>query len=207
MVGLGLSVDNRALTILSGLEEAISDWSVPLANFHAYMIREVDEQFKVAGDGTRSTFARGVWWPGFAPQYTRKTDGVVVPAWGGVPNIGQYSWINQRRRESQKARGEKADRTNRNRKVKGRKRPSGQRITPSSKLMQDTGATRATAMTGFVEETPTSITMGPGTPYAARQNAMRQFVFFQTPKDQEELERQAMRWLRTEVKGLEARGA
>lgn len=205
MVTLEWGEQEGALAMLSGIVEVLDDWTVPLANFRAYMIHEVDEQFRVAGDGTRSTFARGVWWRGFALQYVRKTDGVAVPAWGGVPNIGQYGWIAQRHREKLKADGKKPPRLNKGRMIKGRKRPSGQRITQSSKLMQDTGATRSTALTGVYEATPTSIRMGPGTPYATHQNAMRQFLFFQTPQDQEALDREAVRWLRAELNAKQRR--
>ena len=54
-------------------------------------------------------------WKWFAPQYKRKTDGVTVPAEGGVPRLD--------------GRGE----------VLGRLRPSGARIDASSNLLRDTG--------------------------------------------------------------------
>lgn len=40
---------------------------------------------------------RGEHWPALEPQYTRKTDGVVVPVWGGVPRAvlggGRYQQL------------------------------------------------------------------------------------------------------------------
>jgi phage gpG-like protein len=75
-----------------------------------YHLRQVSRTFQVQGarDGAPA-------WKPFSDQYTRVTDGVTVPAWGGVPKI----------------RGKGL--------VKGRKRPSGKRITEQSKLLQDTG--------------------------------------------------------------------
>lgn len=61
---------------------------------------------------------RGHRWAGFKDQYTRKTDGQVVPAQGQVPRLDK--------------RGN----------VKGKKRPSGQRVTAQSILVQDTGHLR-----------------------------------------------------------------
>ena len=59
----------------------------------------------------------GNTWPAHAPQYTRKTDNVTVPAWGGVPKLH--------------GRG----------KVKGRLRGGSRnvRLRASSKQMKDTG--------------------------------------------------------------------
>jgi hypothetical protein len=55
------------------------------ATFRAYMARVTHDTFDALGKGG-GTY-RGVTWAPFADQYTRKTDGVVVPAWGGVPRL------------------------------------------------------------------------------------------------------------------------
>lgn len=128
---------------------------------------------------------RGVTWPYFAPQYTRKTDGVTVPAWGGVPHIGQYSWISEHKRANQKARGEKVDRTNKNRLVKGRKRPSGKRIKEGDALMQDTGTMRRSVVTAWdiARIDDRRAEFGTGLRYAPQQQARRLFLFFEPGVD------------------------
>lgn len=122
---------------------------------------------------------RGVFWPWFKDQYTRKTDGVTVPAEGGVANIGQYSYVQERRRENQKAAGLKVDRTSKRRKVQGKRRPSGKRVTKASNLMRDMGR-MAAAVSSSRRLTNGGNTVELVTPvsYAARQNDMRPFAFF-----------------------------
>lgn len=114
------------------------DISPVLRAFHAYMVRQTDLMFEKAG-GPGSAVAggeyRGVTWPGFASQYTRK-DGTEVPAWGGVPRAdGKGS-------------------------VKPRLRPSGQPVTPASLLVQDTGRLRQRAASEVLEITPFSLAFG-----------------------------------------------
>ena len=138
---------------------------------------------------------RGVTWPWFADQYTRETDGVTVPAEGGVPNIGQYSWIAKRHRERLKAAGQKVQYARKNRMVKGRLRPSGKRVTRASSLMRDRGILYASAATvrriinrGRTLEIVTP--MG----YAWAQQELRPFSFF-TQDDS----RTYLRWAGEEV--------
>lgn len=101
---------------------------------------------------------RGVTWKDWAPQYTRK-DGTVVPAWGGIAKV----------------RGKGM--------VKGRKRPSGTRVTRSSALMQDTMSLRTRAAL-VVRRNRLMLQLGPqGVRYAASQNARRPFLFFEIPQD------------------------
>jgi hypothetical protein len=105
---------------------------------------------------------RGVTWKDWAPQYVRK-DGTVVPAWGGVPKV--------------RGRGL----------VKGRKRPSGTRVTQQSALMQDTMTMRSRAAL-VVRRNRFMMQLGPqGVRYAARQNALRPFLFFEIPQDAKEI--------------------
>lgn len=96
-------------------------------------------------------------WKPFADQYTRKTDGVTVPAWGGVAKI----------------RGKGT--------VKGRKRPSGKRITKSSMLLQDTGTGRQSFIVQLLE--PKRIIYGSVLPYMGKHNSgngvpKREILFF-----------------------------
>lgn len=101
--------------------------------------------------GTR----RGVTWPWFSDQYTRKTDGVNVPAVGGVPLL----------------RGEGT--------VQARRRPSGALVDESSNLLRDTGLLASAAASvirvirgGTVAEIHTPIR------YAEAQQDRRPFTFF-----------------------------
>jgi hypothetical protein len=67
--------------------------------------------------------------------------------------------------------------------VKGKLRPSGQRIKDGDAVMQDTNTMRGRAAL-VIQQTDEQITMGPqGVSYAAEQNAMRPFLFFQIEKD------------------------
>lgn len=128
----------------------------PLIAWHAYMVRQTDLMFEEAGgpgSAVRGGSARGVVWPPFAPQYIRKTDGVVVPAWGGVPKL----------------RGKGM--------VKPRKRPSGQPVTPASLLVQDTGRLRQRAATEVVEVSPASLVFGTRLEYAPYQQELRPYLF------------------------------
>jgi hypothetical protein len=117
---------------------------------------------------------RGVKWEGMKPQYTRKTDGVTVPAWGGVPRV---------------AKGYGLKRKGGN--VKGRLRPSGQRVKQTSVMMQDTGAA---GMSGDILNAPLALTdsyleVGTSKPYAEKQDQMRPVVHWKVPEDENELGR------------------
>ncbi len=101
---------------------------------------------------------RGVTWKYFAPQYTRKTDGAVVPAWGGVRKI--------------RGRGN----------VKGRLRPSGQRIRNSDAVGQDTGHLRRAALTSRRLDLRRMV-LGTNIAYAEHFASRRPFAFFHLPDD------------------------
>lgn len=114
---------------------------------------------------------RGERWEPFRPQYTRKTDGVEVPAWGGVPKV----------------RGEGA--------VQGRKRPSGTRITPSSLLMQDIGRLVGQAASVHrIIRGGQAVEISTPAEYARKQNEARTFMKF-TRADKRRYSRWAARML------------
>lgn len=150
-----------------------ADFTRPLLSFRQYMAGAVDSLFDVLSYGRGQASHRGVSWPGFAPQYTRK-DGTVVPAWGGIPKV----------------RGKGM--------VKGRKRPSGTRLTPVSALMQDTANLRGKAITALFRQSKTALSFG--TPeavdYAGEQAARRPYLFFYLPQDQPALRQILLDWLR-----------
>ena len=111
---MNITVNTSSITkALSKLKIKADNARPLLTAISAFHLRQVSTTFTAQGKREEHSA-----WPSFAPQYTRKTDGVTVPAWGGVPKL--Y--------------GKGA--------VKGRKRPSGKRITPSSKILMDTGTLR-----------------------------------------------------------------
>ena len=119
--------------------------------FAQYMRVQTDNTFEANRLGGTH---RGVLWRYFAPQYTRQTDGVTVPAWGGVPKLRGGGM------------------------VKGRKRPSGARIAEGDAIMQDTGTMRARAALVVRMEKYNARLGVQGVNYAAAQHKTRPFLFF-----------------------------
>lgn len=142
-----------------------------LKRIHVYILGKTGLMFR---KNRRGGTYRGVYWPPFAPQYTRKTDGVTVPAEGGVRKVYGSGT------------------------VKGRKRPSGKRITQSSNLMRDTGglaqaagATRRINLKAVGGASMEGVTTGKQ--YAAEQQDLRPFLFFQLPEDARAIHRFVIR--------------
>ena len=129
--------------------------------FRVYMLRQTGLTFRSLKRG--GTY-RGVTWKPYADQYTRKTDGVTVPAWGKVRKVHGVGL------------------------VKGRLRPSGKRVTASSNLMRDTGRLSAAAgQTLSYRNRGKTMRMGTNVSYAEEQQKLRPFLFFQIPQDEEKL--------------------
>jgi len=129
---------------------------------------------------------RGVAWPAMQPQYTRKTDGVTVPAWGGVPRLAR-GWRKFRiegkpgRRGTRNAAGDPIRMRSTTGNVSGKLRPSGQRVKQSSTMMQDTGNMRNSIIGTPLALTNTMLTIGPkgaGEKYASEQHERRNVVFW-----------------------------
>lgn len=155
-----VETDGSAVTLL--LEDGarnLGDLTEAFLGFQAKMVSRVDRTFELAG-GPGSGVAGGldpyreISWSPFAVQRTRVIDGIEVPAWGGVPRVDR-----------------KGD-------LRGRKRPSGKRITAESLLMQDTGKMRQRAVIGWTDVGPDFLSYGPGptVPYAQEQNERRPFL-------------------------------
>lgn len=136
--------DKELLKRLEELGDRAKDGRKPLGAFYQDWRLDVTKSWvQVRADGGRF---RGASWPGFKPQYVR-SDGAVVPAWGGTPKV--------------RGRGS----------VKGKKRPSGQRVRPDSIMMQDTGRLRSALLTNAPVVNETTLRIG-GTDlpvYAERQ--------------------------------------
>ena len=169
MASVDLYIDTDEISKLFDDAEKVFDDVRPIfREFSLYMRQVTDNTFKKLRHGGSY---RGVKWEYFAPQYTRKTDGVTVPAWGGVPKLHGTGT------------------------VQGRKRPSGPRVKAGDSVVQDSGTLRARAalVTALKKN---RVEMGPqGVAYAAAQAALRPFVFFSIPKDSEALLSIAMKHL------------
>lgn len=149
---------------LQQLEERLEDGTQPLAAFDIEVKGEIGLEWGLNARA-EGGYVRGQWWEGFADQYTRKTDGVTVPAWGGVPKVKLGYRVIGRRLSlgtmSDRGRGRATYRGLRQTTpvlevelkgyrrgtVQGRLRPSGGRVTPQSILMVDRGRLRNAVLT------------------------------------------------------------
>ena len=130
-----------------------------IERFHDWFANECANAWKaitIAGG-----MFRGVFWPPMKPQYTRK-DGTVVPPEGGTPRVdGKGS-------------------------VKPKRSPSGQPITQTSVLVQDTGNLRNDflLMPKAKDDKRLLLEPSPGTlKYAEEQHKRRPWAFFISSDD------------------------
>lgn len=180
-MALKITIDDSELKDLQArIHRKIDNPQPLLKRFHVYMMGRTGQTFRQLRRG--GSF-RGVTWREYADQYTRKTDGVTVPAWGNVPRLRAGRSV--RTRSGQEAM------------VRGRLRPSGKRITPSSNLLRDTGRLAAAAGTtrrwSRGGRTLNMITQNVA--YGPKQQAMRPFLFFEIPRDLEVAARMAQEHL------------
>lgn len=175
-----LTIEDAAVQrMIRGVRVAAQDATAGFREFAQYMRVRTDQTFSRLRLG--GTF-RGVTWAYFKPQYTRK-DGTVVPAWGGTPRLraGRSA-----RTASGGFRKRGIGRTT-TKGVLGRLRPSGKRVKRGDAIMQDTKTMRNRAAL-VVRLTGNEMVLGPqGTIYAAAQNRMRRFLFFEVPRDSDKL--------------------
>lgn len=132
----------------------------------------------------------GKYWKRLEDQYTRKLDGQVVPAWGGVPRM-QAQFVNTRKKiglgwHRDKKTGKLVQNTRFGGNVQGRLRPSGGRIKQSSIMMKDTGNMRNSIYQEPLAVTRNYIHVGPSgvsEEYAKYQDEVRPVCFWQEPGD------------------------
>lgn len=165
MLELKVDTEEAERLVLDVLKK-VKDPKPVLKRFHGYMLGRTGATIQhlgraLAGTVGQSSSYRGATWKSYAIQYRRKTGGVVVPAWGGVPKI---------RGEGQ---------------VKGKLRPSGRRISARSNIMRDTGRLSAAAGQSrrWTDGGMTLEMFTRGIAYGPRQQSLRRFLFFETPKD------------------------
>lgn len=118
-----------------------------------------------------ATFRGNIFWKGPAPKHTRK-DGTRVPPWGQIASV-----VGPKRQ------------------LLGRLRPSGARVTPFSRMMQDTGNMIQAFLTApAIGPTKDYIVFSVENDYAVEQNDMRPFDQF-VPEDQSKLDELYRSWL------------
>lgn len=202
---LKITIDNRKAQLrIKGLRGRVADLRPALINFHTYTIRRTTLMFRKLGKRGGGEF-RGVKWPWFADQYTRKTDGVTVPAYGGVRRLrtgksgrtargriasGAFSDLRTRELSRHKVTREPT--------VRGRLRRSGTRVTRSSNVMIDTGQLFNAALTEFrLRQNKNAVRVIMDTPvrYAERVHKKRPFQFFEDPRDVTVLEQMILKRL------------
>lgn len=159
--------DKKQRRFLEGVKNAskpLKRWAV---RFGTILLRALDKMtygrlYSVFGRGAGITFREGIRWAHVGPQYKRKTDGVIVPPWGGVPRIragvqqkGQNVNYQQNRITNairatpgskiwgryvrfDKYKGKYVERVFGN--VRGIQRPSGVRVKPGHVVGHDTGS-------------------------------------------------------------------
>jgi len=194
-----LKTDTRIGVIeIQGVADRLSDLTPAFNDFHAYMIRRTVLMFRRLRQG--GTFRSATWAP-WADQYTRATDGVTVPAWGGVDRIragrsarnarggltrGAFSDLKSRQLRGQRSTGGK---------VRGRLRASKKRVSKGSSLMADKGRLRQALLTDMRIRRGRVLTMDTPVPYADAQHAMRPFQYFEDPTDVNFLRKQIVKHL------------
>ena len=191
-----VKIDAQKLLVdLSKLRGRLGNHEVSLRRFQNYMRTTTYDHFSALGQGGTH---RGVTWAYFkTPVYVRKTDGVAVPPWGGVPRLarrreyrgttgfraselGSFSNRNRGsgssiRREVRSTLGEKT--------VRGRLRASGKRLKEGDQILRDTGSmlqsvSNAIGRGGIRDIGPVEMRFGTMVPYAEVQNRTRPFLFF-----------------------------
>ena len=201
-----VSNEIRALKIdLSRLANRLGNHSVAFRRFENHMRTEMIDHFQALRNGGTN---RGVTWAYFkSPVYVRKTDGVAVPPWGGVPRLaasreyqGTAGWRlsvlgsfsnRNRDRGSSIRRGRRS--TVDEPLVRGRLRASGKRLAEGDAILQDTrrlliSLTSVSGMGAIRERGPLEMRFGTAVAYAEVQNRTRPFLFF-TNGDRDTLER------------------
>ena len=147
--------DSEWIRVRDRLRGRTSDWRPAARLIHAQMRVRVDSVF---AKNARGGSHRGINWNYFSSQYTRKTDGAVVPAWGGTAKL-------------------RTDGV-----VLGRLRPSGQRVREGDSIGQDTGHLRRAALLSRRLD-KRRLVMGSNVAYAEHFSAIRPLAEFHLPPD------------------------
>ena len=198
---MSISVDLRDVNAaLARLGSRATDGRRPLGRFYATFKAEcllALQKVRTPGGNYR-----GEEFPRLADQYTRKTDGVTVPAEGGVARLRRgfrkaTVWASDiTTRKTQRrgvSTGERMARVSGN--VSGRLRGSGKRIAKNSPQMNDTGELLRRLFPQRADITRERLRLGADAPAHYRHLAKRRPILFFTPKDQVALNEEAQRYL------------
>ncbi len=167
-------IDRRLLERLEAKAGLIKHPKRVMRRFHVYMVGQTGQMFRENKHGGTH---RGVTWPWYTPQYTRKTDGVTVPAEGGVPKL--HGGGN----------------------VKGRLRSSGgtsKRTTKQSNLLRLTGRLASEVVTA-INIDDNEMEMGTSQEHVVILNRKRPILFF-TDDDLRQLQLLLLEQLEAEVR-------
>lgn len=199
---LKIEFDDRQLQrALSLLGEKAADGRVPMTRFYLGFVARV----KRALGQVRATggMFRGVPFARFADQYVRKTDGQIVPAWGGVPRLskkqgGKGGFIKAKKWSDTQRRGvstgERQAKVGGN--VSGRLRKRGGRVTQNTPQMNDSGELLRRLYPPRPDVTKTHLVIGADAPdYYEHLHKERPVNRF-TDKDQREFNLEGEKYLR-----------
>lgn len=192
---MSLGVDDANLRRqLARFGDGATNGTKPLRAFYLAIKPQWLKQWN-AVKATGGTF-RGKVWPAFADQYTRKTDGVTVPAWGGVPRVQRgfrkaTKWSDADRRGVSV--GQRMAKTSGT--VSGKLRGSDQRVTQNSIQMRDTGELSQRLLPPRADITRERIVLGGDAPDYYEHLHNKRPVLFWTQADQQELNRAAKGYL------------
>lgn len=195
-----MSVTHNFDKVLSGFLERARDFRQPIQDWYGYMLRQTQLTFKKLGKRGNNTPFRGVRWEWFADQYTRKTDGVTVPAHGGKPRLRKGR--SHRKKSGGYRKGVSQEIGSRKflgvgktggKLVWGRLRSSKKRITASSRVLDDRGILKQAAMSQRKIDKYRAVFSTP-TDHADFIQKKRPFVFV-TYADAEILQGMIEKWL------------
>jgi hypothetical protein len=176
------------------LGKLAEDGRKPLKSWFGWYGNTLADMFTRIGVGSSGGSMRGVTWRPFKYQYIRRTDGALVPAWGGVIKLHRWQTV-AKVGSSGSVTFSARKMTRKEGTILGKKRPSGKRVTPSSWLMRDTGHMFRGMVSSPLALTATHLRVGPKVNYANYQNAMRPFAFIYPPTDEPALQMTFQSWL------------
>ncbi len=148
------------------------DFRKPLQRFRGYIVERLGHQIEVSSL-TRGGSGRGIHWRPAAPHYTRK-DGTVVPAHGGVAKVRGQGTV-----QGRLSRGKRTK--------QDAKFYEGFAKAPGRMIRRRISGKRLEIM----------LSKSPGLQHA---HQLREFMQFQMPKDQAELERRLLSYVRGQIK-------
>jgi hypothetical protein len=190
--GIVVKGERECIMALHRFRDEVSDGRKPFRLFfHDWALERRQKWNTIKANG--GTFFGKVW-DGMKPQYVRKYDGAMVPAWGGTPKVryksGAHTQIKWKKNgqlaSHRKLVGDTAT-------VQPKKRPSGAPVKLNSIMMRDTGQ-MSNAVLGSPEsvEARRMVVSTKDITYAEEQEKNRNFMHWLFPQDED----RAVKWFR-----------